>query len=476
MKTVNIFKTWMVAGLALAAAGCEDFGNMNVDPNLPSSAPTSTLLTAAERSISDVIGATTPVLYVQYLSENQYTESSRYNTERFDFNGWYTGPLANLQKIVELNSDADTREAVAVDGGNNNQMAVARILKAYFFHMMTDRWGPLPYSGALKGSDGLTPSYDSQEEIYNDLFKELSEAVGQIDGGPGVVGDFLFNGDMDAWKRFGNTLRARMALRISGVNPAKAKTEFEAAMAGGLIASDVMYLYLNEINNENPWYTRFVTDNREDYSVSEPFMNYLKSVNDPRISAFAEEAGDFPGQYIGMPYGIQSAGDISNSSISYITSNIIYTQDAPLPVMTMAEVHFIMAEAKLLGWNVSGTAQAHYEAGVRASFDQWGVSGADAYLAGENVAWDDAKARERIGYQKWVALYMQGYEAWAEWRRTGFPMLTPAPDALNNSGQIPVRHGFPTSEFGLNGGNYDAGVVLLGGTDGLDTKLWWDVN
>lgn len=479
MKLKNIFSLLLV--VAFAATSCDDFEDLNVDPNEPSSAPNSTLLTGVftgsddELGIDDLLGANIPVLYVQHLSETQYTESSRYNTVQFNFNGWYTGPLVTLNQIIESNTNEATSAAAAAYGSNNNQIAVARILRAYIFHVLTDRWGALPYSEALQGATDFSPAYDSQEDIYTGLLTELNEATAQMDGGAGPAGDILFSGNMASWAQFANTLRATIAMRMSGVAATTARAEFEDAVSDGLITSDVMYAFLAETNHQNPWYGRFIT--RTDYAISETLVDYMSAVNDPRLPAFAEPALE-TGTYVGMPYGIIDAGDITNSAVSFITSDIISTQDAPLAIFTVAQTEFMLAEAALNGWNVSGTAQSHYEAAIQASMEQWGVYDATAYaayIADPGVAYNAANAMQLIGEQKWVALYLQGYEAWSEWRRTGYPALTPAPDAVNNSGEIPVRQGYPSSEADLNSENYEA-AVQMNGADGLDTRLWWDMN
>ena len=502
MKIKNIAYTFVAGGL-LTLTACSDFGDMNVDPNSPSVAPTSTLLTNAEASISGLIGATTPTLYVQHLSETQYTEDSRYGTVQFDFNGWYTGPLINLEEIIKVNSDEETRERASAYGSNNNQIAVARILKAYYFGAMTDRWGALPYTEALLGREDFSPAYDMQEDIYPALITELEEAAAQIDGGAGVDGDIIFGGNMGSWARFANTLRANMAMRMSDVSSA-AQGIFEDAVADGLITSDVSFTHLANADYQNPWYARFIT--RTDYSLSEPLVDELVALNDPRLPAFATPAlGTVTSKtldysnFVGMPYGVANAGDIPNQNVSFMSQDIIYTQDAPQYIFTVAQVNFMLAEAAVKGWAAGGTAAQFYADGIEASFAQWGVLDIGTYVypnmnsiapANEatvdvidyadymlqpEVVFNPATAMEQIATQKWIALYLQGYEAWAEWRRLDAPALAPAPDATNNSGLIPVRHGYPSSENDLNGANYDA-IVAAQGADNLDTKLWWDAN
>jgi len=480
---------WNKIGLGLAVLmlfsfGCSDFGDINVDPNRSTSVSTSTLLTGALRSVGSVVGRANEVLYVQHMSETQYTEDSRYQTTAYNFNGWYTGPLAKLDHYIQLNTDEATKLDALSGGSNANQIAVARIMKAYFFHFMTDRWGPIPYSNALSGGEEggtFTPTYDSQKDIYYSLFDELDAAVKQMDGGAAVEGDFLFGGDMDRWKQFANSLRMVMALRIADADGTKAQAEYDAAMAGGVASGDgesIMYPFLPDAANQNNWFGRFIT--RTDYAISSTLVDYMKPLADPRLENFADPAPNF-GDIQGMPYGVSNAvaGSIPNPDISFPNSTYVKAQDAPIGIITQAQLLFCQAEAAQRGWT-GGSAGDLYEAGVRASMAQWGVSDETAindYLAQTDIAWDAAKGAEMIGTQKWVALYLQGVEAWCEWRRTGYPALTPAVDALNNSGEIPRRHGYPTTERDLNETNYDAAVSgLLGGADELDTKLWWDVN
>lgn len=469
LKTI-IFSVVMFLGI-----GCSDFDDTNVNPNNPVKVSPSTLLSSSLRSIASYLSASTPVLYVQHFAQTQYTEGSRYQDVNFNFNGLYTGPLVNLEHLIELNSD-DATKADALSGGSNaNQIAVARILKAYFFNIGTDRWGPLPYSQSLMGREQFKPSYDSQETIYNSLLSELGAAVSQMDGGAGVQGDFIFGGDMDMWKKFANSLRMIYALRLSEVDAGKAQSEFNAAMSAGVIGDgeDVMYPYLAESANQNPWFGTFIT--RTDWAISETLTNYMKPLNDPRLNVYADPAPDF-GDVRGMPYGIEAAGDIPNSQISFPGFPSVRGQDAPIGIVTRSQILFSMAEAAVRGWT-SGDAGQLYNDAIKASMQQWGVYDETAfndYIAQAEVAWDAGKGMELIATQKWVALYTQGYEAWAEWRRLDMPALAPAPDALNPSKQIPVRQGYPTSERDLNGPNYDAGVSMLGGEDDLSTKLWWD--
>jgi len=265
-----------------------------------------------------------------------------------------------------------------------------------------------------------------------------------------------------------------MALRLSNVDASYAQTEYTTAVSAGVIDADVMYAHLAEDANASPWYTRFIT--RTDYGISNTMDDAMTAKGDLRLLKYADPAPDAEAAgatgldlIVGMTYGISNgeAGDIPNQAISF-PGMAIRSQDSPLPVYTVSQVHLCKAEAAVLGWG--GDAVTEYNSGVTASFTQWGVEGSSDYLAANPYV--DISS---IAYEKWVAAFPSGYEAWAEWRRLDSPALTPAVDAQNTSTEIPVRHAYPQTESELNATNYNAAVALQG-ADILDTKLWWDAN
>lgn len=478
--------TWYKAAIAsllmVTVVACNDFGDMNVNPNSPSVFNTASLLTGAERNVGQINGQvgpgganSAPALYVQQLGDVIYIEDSRYKTINFNYAGWYTSPLNSLQQIINLNTDDETKVAAAVFGSNNNQIATARILKAYFFQWITDRWGDIPYSQALKGQENFSPAFDKQQDIYNDLFKEWKEAAAQFDNGATVSGEILLNGNIARWKQFANSLRLIAALRLSEVDAAKGATEFKAALADGVLmsnADNIQYKYLSDLSNENPLFNNYETNNRKDFAVSNTFVNYLKKVNDPRLPYIA--AKNNLGEYRGIPYAV--VGDYQAQDFSLIAPTLS-AQTAPINVLTYAQILFAKAEAAKRGW-ITEDAKTLYEAAIMASLKQWmGSSYTEAaytaYIAQPEVAYSDAKAIERIGNQRWIALFFQGTEAWNSWRRIGFPKLTPAATPLNGGTEIPVRLAYPVTENTLNKKNYDE-VVARQGKDDQYTPVWWD--
>ena len=188
---------------AVVLVGCTDkFGEINTDPNNPTKVPTAYLMTNAQRGIVVQRGYSTSDLYVQHWSETQYTNTSRYETAEASFNGYYTGPLMDLQQIINLNTDPETSGEAAASGANANQIAVAKILQTLTFQYITDMWGEIPYSAAIAGVEDFTPEYDTQDAIYANFVTELTDAANMIDvSAPGIEGDIIYGGDMTAWKK-----------------------------------------------------------------------------------------------------------------------------------------------------------------------------------------------------------------------------------------------------------------------------------
>jgi hypothetical protein len=475
MKQINKIKTLILA-VVIAFTACDtvDFGSTNVDPNSPSNAVTSLLLTNVQRGMSGYIASTTANLYVQYLSNGQYDEESRYQTLNWGTNGAYA-LLQDIKTIIDLNESEESKVATQAYGSNANQIAAATILKVWYYQMMTERWGYLPYSEA--NAPGLTtqPKYDSQEEIYMALLAELDSALAMIDSGNGPAGDILFGGDMTQWRTFANTIKTVMGLRLSKADPATGRTVFNAAMAGAISSNgdNIQYTYLTEDTNDNPWQDAF--ESRRDYLMSDVFVDVLigsgtnVAPEDPRLMAFAEPATT-SATYIGAPYGKSNS---ATDDYSFMTDDIINKGDAPLMIYTYAEVLFARAEAAAKGWTTEDAA-ALYGEGVLASMAQWGVASADAtaYLAANPYS-----GVADIAYEKWVSLYLQGYNSWAEWRRfkaegndSRIPLII-AVDLLSNATGIPQRHGYSATAGSLNEANYNAAVSAQG-ADELDTVLW----
>ncbi|WP_397447321.1 SusD/RagB family nutrient-binding outer membrane lipoprotein [Polaribacter sp. R77954] len=477
MKNNIKIKTLILAVL-VAFTACEtvDFGGTNVDPNSPSNSVPSLLLTNVQRGFSGITSHRTANLYVQYLSNGQYDEESRYQTLNWGTNGSYA-TLQDIKQIIEINTSEDTKVAAQAYGSNGNQIAAATILKVYWYQLMTERWGYLPYTEANDANNTTKPKYDSQEAIYMGLFSELDAALASMDSGNGPSGDILFGGDMTSWRTFANTIKMVMALRLSNADPTTGSAKFNEALSGVISSNsdNIQYTFLSEDSNDNPWEDHFVNEGRKDYLMSDTFVNKLigsgtnTAPEDPRLPKYAQ-LSETGAVYVGAPYGQSNS---ATANYSFITADIINKGDAPLMIYTYAEVLFARAEAAAWGWTTEDAATL-YEQAIQASMDQWGVDAADAtaYIAANPYTGVDD-----IAYEKWVSLYLQGYNSWAEWRRfkamgtEGKIGLVAPGDLLSNATDIPQRHGYSATAASLNEENYNAAVAAQG-ADNLDTKLW----
>lgn len=481
----------LLTGLGFMA-GCSDFGDQNINPNAAVTPVTSALLTeailgvpptTATGALLEGIGGRLTVLapetrlFAQYWSESQYPENSLYATTYADWSRYYAVTLQDLQTIIDYNNDPATKDYVAQFGSNNNQLAIARILKAYIYSVITDQWGDVPYFNALKKNTQVT--YDPQQAIYADLFKELKEASAQFDNGKVFDGDIVYAGSAAKWKKFANSLRMILALRLTKVDPTTAKNEFTAAYsdAAGYIATntDNAIIKFTDVNQfRNPDNALF--DGRSDYGVSDVLVNKLKALSDPRLPAYAAPTED--GSYQGLPYGLTRDLLIqyTNDNDYSLPSAKVLSKTQPSYVITAAQMLLAKSEAAARTW-ISADATTAYNDAIRASWEQWGVYDAakfTAYTTSAAVAPTAANILARIGDQRWIALYPNGTEAWIEWRRTGYPDLKPTANAVNESKQIPRRYGYPNTEPTLNTAAYQEAAGRLTNGDKTSSRVWWD--
>ncbi|MBC7948560.1 MAG: SusD/RagB family nutrient-binding outer membrane lipoprotein [Chitinophagaceae bacterium] len=452
--------------------GCNKFdSDINISPNDPSVASGTQLIGNAQLSLASLSTSPAGNFAAQFLSETQYPTSSLYPEGGTSFYSLYQGPLMNLQTV--LNSTTLS----TLDGPINNQLAVAKILKAYYMWHITDRWGDVPYTEALKGLADFTPAYDKQDVIYDSLFKLLTDANAMIVTGT-ITNDIIYSGDMTKWKKLANTIRLLMALRLSKINPTKGTTEFNTALAAGIMTSNAdnfVFKHLADANNQNFWYNEVKVRNREWWAVSELLMNKMKPVNDPRIPNYAAPAKT-GGQFIGLPFGTVTG--MPNTTNFSLFDTTVWAQNASIHLVTYAQALFAKAEAAKLGWITGGDVEAklNYDLAIEQSVRQWNnnsTAGLAAMMAFPAVAYNPATAIEQIATQRWVHLYMHGWEAWAEWRRTGYPAL--APPVGDPTRPVPRRNAYPANEQFNNAENYQAAIQRqFSGSDNISGRVWWD--
>ena len=471
---------------ALSCSKFSDFGNINQNPGattepIPSALLTNVLATLGndtwDAAFTGSAGLTTVSgLYCQYFSETQYTELSTYAKTNINWDNYYLGKLYDLQTIINYNSDQATSAKAAIYGSNNNQIAIARILKVYLFSLLTDSYGDLPYFGALKADNGIV-IFDAQELIYNDFFKELSEVVEQFDNGNAVLGDILFNGDVIMWRKFANSLHALLALHLSQVNPAMASSEFNAA----LYAQDGVFEF-NEnaqlnypgVNYYNPVYVYYVSALQLRLAVSQTMTDWLLGRNDNRINAYGTAS-------LGFPYGLTRDSALSFSNANPGWARILQGENtsssAPFPILTSAEVFLARAEAAQRKWTTEDAATL-YKNGIAESWKYWGVYddvAFNSYILQSYISLTDNDALQKICEQEWTAHYPNGPRGWTVWRRTGYPNLIPAIGSISN--KIPTRFSYGNNEYSTNTENVSNAAAqynVNGETDSQYGIIWWD--
>ncbi|HUQ65369.1 MAG TPA: SusD/RagB family nutrient-binding outer membrane lipoprotein [Flavitalea sp.] len=467
-------------------------------------------------------GAIASIPWGDQVAENLYSDqyaqyfactAAYFPTDRYvivpewaqnNFDPMYTKVLPQLQTIY---SKTDPTSA---------EYALASIWQVYAFHRVTDYFGPIPYFKA--GQPGSSVPYDPQDKIYDDFFKRLDSSVNVLktktDQHPFGNYDLIFNGDVNKWIKFANTLRLRLALRISNVDPERAKTEAETAYANGVLTSspeDDVYAPKNTLDPNR--LSQMTTWN--EFRMSATMESVLKGYNDPRISEYFVPAVA-TGTYEGLRNGLtpDQLGDDANKVDvnSHVgprwadpgSGGIAGYLETPANIMGAAEAYFLRAEGALKGWEMGGTAKELYEAGISNSMKQWGITdnaAIDAYInnTATPVAPDDFlnspavsnipvkfssdpnTQLKQIATQKWIALFPDGMEAWAEVRRSGNVSLYPVANSENTeitdpSTQWIRRIPFLLSEKLSNGEEVDKAVNLLGGEDKITTPLWWDKN
>lgn len=434
------------------------------------------------------------------------------------FNVIYSTVIPPLQSIFD----------VSKNGLNDAAYNVALIWKVFNLHRVTDLWGPVPYSKA--GSGEAVVPYESQKDVYyqmfNDLGKALDALTALVQKTPELnvfgTGDMIYNGDVAKWIKFGNTLRLRLAIRISNIDPAKAQAEAEAAVKGGTLESNSedALLAVNKWasgGNGMPRMESFYQD-----VMSASMESLLKGYNDPRKEEFfspvspANITDAFPAElkanadgYHGMANGSEPTHfsyfkAYSKYGPRFKDGNQLVT---PINIMNASEAYFLKAEGAWRGWNMGGTAQSFYEKGIETSIKQWKgttysnvsitqyINGTSLPVAPDNYPYNDPPMTnipvkfstdkttqyEQIMTQKWLALFPISFEAFAEYRRTRLPKLYAKKYSANanvNSltGQIVTRLPYPTGEKTSQPGEIEKAVQLLGGPDLETTPLWWDVN
>ncbi|TLU99227.1 SusD/RagB family nutrient-binding outer membrane lipoprotein [Dyadobacter luticola] len=468
--------------VVLLASCVDSLDEYNINEKKATTVPPVTLFSNALKNLTDLV--TTPSvntnnyrLYVQHWSTTTYLDEPRYNlTARTIpqalWQGMYRDVISDLNESRRLiNADALTAAAV-----KNNELAQIEIMEVYSWSILLNTFGNIPYSEALDPSNPL-PKYDDAKTVYYAILDRLDKALTQIT--PTAAGfssgDLIYKGDMAKWVKFGNSLKLKLAMVIADSDAAKAKTMVAAAAPNVMTSNSdkAAFPYIATPPNYNPvaQNLNILYSTRQDYVGASTLINPLNALNDPRRAAFFTT---IDGKYVGGNYGFLN----TYANFSHVGTKIIEPTLEGL-LMDYSEVAFLLAEAVERGFITTGTAAGYYNEAVTASIVYWGGTAADAttYLAQPKVAYATAATtwQEKIGFQKWIALYNRGWEAWVEWRRLDYPKLSPPTGGNAPAGlAIPVRIIYPINEQTLNPTNREAAGTAIGG-DLATTKLWWDV-
>lgn len=404
-----------------------DLEKLNVDVKNATSAPAESFFNLALKNLSDLesdltYGSNgTPFtlsrLWSQQISSVTYNEGTTYYSN-FNWNDVYMGVLVNLDQttaIIETDLQSSTNNVAL-----QNQHSITEILKVYAFSKLVETFGNIPYTEALDVKN-ISPVYDDAETVYLDLLSRLSIALDNMDESQASWNrDIMYDGNTELWKKFGRTLQLQMGMRIVDSNPQVAEGNIIAAIPGVFTSNseNAQIEHLSAQPNTNALYLDLAVGNRKDFVGAKPFIDYMNQLDDPRRSVFFKPVN---GEFIGAPSGLV----VDYKSYSEM-GTLFYQPTTAVVLIDYATVEFLLAEAAER--NIGGVvdAESHYNAAIRASFEYYEVDGVEDYLLNPEVAYDTAPGnwKQKIGMQKWVALFNQGLEAWTEYRRLDYPKLT----------------------------------------------------
>ena len=531
MKNIK-YITLLVAASFIIGSCTDNFDDVNKDPKnlLTSEITTANVALIAKGSFYGATyvrqDARGPFQLMQSLFPDVYanyfaTTAANFGSDQFELvgrwlNGAYTYNYYNVAPELKFALDYSAENELAIEN------AMMKIWKVYFYHRITDMWGPIPYSQF--GLQEVGPiAFDAQQDIYHDFFKLLDEAVAVLKANSGASSffgvpnaDIIYGGSTDKWLKMANSLRLRLAIRVKYADATLSKSEAEKAVSDGVLELNIDNA---EIHSDNSNFTNSYNTitGWGEFRMSADMESILKGYQDPRAAQYFSEAetadpSDDPAgitfNYEGMRNG-QTKAQKQGVDFNDIASDMaeVYTTAGAVgpnaPIIKAAEVYFLRAEGALEGWAMGGTAQELYEDGIRISHAEYGLSGNDLsgndYITSVNVpaaidaitpavstvpiAYDSGasleKQLEQIITQKWIALYPNSMDAYADRRRTGYPILYDRLNTINANiavHEIPRRMPFVSSEYDNNGTAVMEALNLpeMSGGDNGTTKVWWD--
>lgn len=472
-------KYLIISSISLLALGSctKDISRFNEQTKAAANVPAATLFSQGVRQFSDAMASPNVNVNVLRLTVQHWATTTYQDEPNYDFTTrnipqtfWtemYRDVLSSLQEAKRL-IPANT---AITEAAQKNQIAIADIMQVHAFSVLVNMFGDVPYTEALDPNN-LFPKYDDAKTIYDDLLKRLDADIAAMTptaAGFSSTADIVYGGNVAKWIKYANSLKMKLAMTIADVDAAKAKTAVEQANAGAFTsaADNAVVQYFATTPNNNPIWADLIQSKRQDFVAAEALVNRLNTLNDPRLPIYFKPNDN--GAYVGGRVG-------ANNTYTLFAKPgaILEKPDLPALLLSYDEIEFFRAEAIARGFTVPGTAQEHYNNAVTASIVYWGGTAAQAaaYLAQPAVAYATAAGdwKQKIGIQKWIALYNRPVDAWTEVRRLDQPALT-APLAAKSG--YPTRLTYPTNEQTLNNENYTAAAAKIGG-DKVETKVFWD--
>lgn len=468
---------YIIFGVLLLTGCTKDISRFNEETKRPATVSGGPLFSNAIKTLADNYGSASVNTNVFRFTVKHWAMAVYQDEAQYDFStrnipqAWWTTMYRDVLNDLNEASRIISADATMLPAVKANQLAMVDVMQVFTYNVLVNTFGDVPYSEAFN-STILFPKYDDAKTIQADLLKRLTADIGKLTttgGGFSSTEDIIYKGSAAKWIKFANSLRMKIGMTIADVDNASAKAAVEASDAGAMAtnADNAAVTYLTASPNTNPLYTDIVLGGRSDYVAAKDLLDTLASLNDPRKPLYfgTNNAGQYVGGVVGKT---NTFSDMSKPNAK------VYAADAPVVLMDYVETEFFRAEAKERGYNVAGAAADHYNNAIRASILFWGgaAADADAYLAKPEVAYDSAPGtfKQKIGFQKWIALYNRPFDAWTELRRLDYPTLTLA---LNAKSGFPNRLQYPNNEQQLNGTNYTSAAAKIG-TDKVETKLYWD--
>ncbi len=473
-KLVLFFYTLFILCVNIS---CDNkFEEINISPNQAEITDPNLLLSASiintQNNIYGVfVGGDMGLCWAQHWSKVQYNDEEKYTPRRQVMNGLWD------QLYINVINEANDVSLIAEKEGNTNLQAAGLIIKANAFQILTDVYGPIPFTEAINVKI-TQPKYDPQEKVYEGIIGLLDKAEALLANGKGIItptADLLFAGNTSRWRKFGNSLKLKALMRISNKKDVAAEIS-SLVSKGNLISSNAesaQLTYVMAQPDANPIYETVVFGTRTEYKVSSVLIDKLTTLADPRLSKFAKVNN--AGLYVGNTPGLEN----SSNYLGFSSPGDFYLRPTlPGVFISYSQVELLLAEATLKGYLPGGltAAKERYIKGITANLQFNEVTNPEISTYTANTVLDFTNVNdglEKIGLQTWLSLYGQGIEAWTEWRRTGFPKLLPVQNAAPNVQVIPRRFYYSTDENSFNQANYSAAVKTLSDGDSMKSKVWW---